>query len=54
MFKPIAHRLIVWRIRSATRRKLALLDDHILDDIGTSRADIGDFVAAQPIDGLRK
>lgn len=48
MFEPIASRLRNWRLRNIARRKLAMLDDRLLADIGTERDTIGDFVARQP------
>src|SRR5690606_34810688 len=45
MFQPLALRLRNWRLRQATRRKLAMLDDRLLADIGTQRDTIGDFIA---------
>lgn len=47
MFEPIRNRLRRWHLRSVTRRKLSLLDDRLLVDIGTTRSGIADFVAAQ-------
>lgn len=49
MFAPLARKFIDWRLRSITRRKLAMLDDRLLADIGTRRDSIGDFVARQPL-----
>lgn len=51
MFAPIISRLRRWHLRSTTRRKLALLDDRLLADIGAKRSTISDFIAAQPEDG---
>jgi uncharacterized protein YjiS (DUF1127 family) len=45
MFDTFRQRLRSWRLCNAARRQLAMLDDHILADIGTSRSAIGDFVA---------
>lgn len=45
MFEPLARRLHYWRLRSVTRRKLAMLDNRLLADIGTDRDNLGDFVA---------
>jgi uncharacterized protein YjiS (DUF1127 family) len=50
MFEPISRRLRKWHIRSITRRKLSMLDDRLLADIGTNRNGISDFVAAQPVE----
>ena len=36
----IARRLIEWRARVVQRRTLAMLDDHMLKDIGASRMDV--------------
>lgn len=36
----IARRLVEWRARATQRRVLAMLNDHILQDIGLSRADV--------------
>jgi uncharacterized protein YjiS (DUF1127 family) len=33
-------RLLIWQERARERRRLASLDDHMLRDIGLSRADI--------------
>ncbi|MBT5898065.1 MAG: DUF1127 domain-containing protein [Rhodospirillaceae bacterium] len=32
--------VVVWRNRARQRRRLAALDDHLLDDLGLSRADV--------------
>lgn len=48
MFEPIRNRLRRWHLRNVTRRKLSLLDDRLLTDIGTKRSGIADFIAAQP------
>lgn len=47
MFEPITNRLRRWHLRNITRRKLALLDDRLLADIGTKRSGISDFISAQ-------
>lgn len=47
MFEPIRNRLRRWHLRNVTRRKLSLLDDRLLTDIGTKRSGIADFVATQ-------
>ncbi|GEM_PF-934792 len=44
MFEPLALSLRNWRLRQVTRRKLAMLDDRLLADIGTQRDTIGDFI----------
>jgi len=36
----IARTLVEWRARAMDRRALAMLDDHLLRDIGLSRADV--------------
>lgn len=51
MFEPIRKRLYRWHQRNATRRRLALLDDRLLADIGTKRSGIGDFIAAHDWEG---
>lgn len=51
MFAPIKSRLRRWHLRNVTRRKLVLLDDRLLADIGTERSCIGDFIAAQNCEG---
>lgn len=51
MFEPIKRRLQRWHQRNVTRRRLALLDDRLLADIGTRRSGIRDFVAAQTSKG---
>ena len=39
MFGPLTSRLRQWHLRNVTRRKLALLDDRLLADIGAIRPD---------------
>lgn len=51
MFVPIQNRLRRWHLRNLTRRKLALLDDRLLADIGTERSGIDDFISAQNREG---
>ncbi|MBO9590435.1 DUF1127 domain-containing protein [Devosia sp.] len=51
MFEPITNRLRRWHLRNITRRKLSLLDDRLLTDIGTRRSGINDFISAQPEEG---
>ncbi len=51
MFEPITNRLRRWHLRNITRRKLALLDDRLLADIGTRRSGIADFISARPEKG---
>ncbi len=48
MFAPLARKFIDWRLRNITRRKLAMLDDRMLADIGAKRDSIGDFIARRP------
>jgi uncharacterized protein YjiS (DUF1127 family) len=40
LVSPIVRRLIEWRARVMQRRTLAMLDDHMLKDIGLSRMDV--------------
>jgi uncharacterized protein YjiS (DUF1127 family) len=47
MFDPILQKYRNWRLRAIARRKLALMDDRLLADIGTERDCIGDFVAGK-------
>lgn len=51
MFEPITNRLRRWHLRNITRRKLALLDDRLLADIGTRRSGIADFISDRPEEG---
>jgi uncharacterized protein YjiS (DUF1127 family) len=51
MFVPIQNRLRRWHLRNLTRRKLALLDDRLLADIGTKRSGIDDFISARNCEG---
>ncbi|WP_297105813.1 DUF1127 domain-containing protein [uncultured Devosia sp.] len=53
MFEPITRRLHVWHIRNLTRRKLAMLDDRLLSDLGIERNQIGDYVARLNVEGDR-
>lgn len=46
MFKPISRRLRKWHLGAFTRWRLGLLDDRLLNDIGTSRDDLERFVTA--------
>lgn len=48
MFNPILHRVRLWRLRNIARRKLAMMDDRMLADIGTERDAIDEFIAKQP------
>lgn len=54
MFEPITRRLHAWHMRNYTRRRLAMLDNRILADLGIERDQIGDFVARIDVDGARK
>jgi uncharacterized protein YjiS (DUF1127 family) len=47
MFEPIRNRPRRWHLRNITRRKLSLLDDRLLTDIGTKRSGIAEFISAQ-------
>ena len=54
MLNAIQHRLSAWWQRDMAIRKLNAMDDHLLADLGTSRADIARFIrskeeAVQPI-----
>lgn len=51
MFEPIRNRLRRWHQRNLTHRRLALLDDRLLADIGTRRSGIGDFISARSCEG---
>lgn len=51
MFESIIRHLRHWRIRNTTRRRLHLLDDRLLADIGTDRQGIGAFAASHTIEG---
>lgn len=54
MFRPISRRLYAWHMRNVTRRKLCMLDDRLLADLGTEREQIDAFVAGIDIEGDRK
>ena len=45
MFEPLTRRLHAWHMRNVTRRKLAMLDDRILADMGIERDHIDGLVA---------
>lgn len=47
MFEPIRNRLRLWHLRHVARRRLSMLDDRLLADIGTRRSSIAGFVAMQ-------
>lgn len=53
MFEPLTRRLHAWHMRNFTRRKLSMLDDRILADLGIERGGIGDFVARLDSQGDR-
>ena len=48
MFKTMTRHFHRWRLRHEARRALALMDDHLLADLGTTRDCISDFVLGQP------
>lgn len=54
MFEPITRRFHAWHMRNYTRRRLAMLDNRILADLGIERDQIGDFVARINMEGERK
>ena len=45
MSKPLIRRFADWRLRRITIRKLHMLDNRLLADLGTTREDIDCFVA---------
>lgn len=47
MFKAIRKTLSAWWQRDLATRKLNAMDDHLLADLGTSRADIARFVRSK-------
>lgn len=47
MFETIGRRFRAWRQFSVTYRRLALLDDRLLADIGAERASIAEFIAGK-------
>ena len=51
MFEPIRNRLRLWHLRHVARRRLSMLDDRLLADIGTRRSGIGDFISARSCEG---
>lgn len=54
MFEPLTRRLHAWHMRNVTRRKLSMLDNRLLADLGVERDQINDFVAGLDIEGGRK
>ena len=51
MLEPITSRLRRWHLRNVTRRKLSMLDDRLLTDIGTKRSGIADFISVRTCEG---
>jgi uncharacterized protein YjiS (DUF1127 family) len=47
MFDTLTRRLIAWRQERIAIRRLTLMDDHLLHDMGTSRQDIREFVRSR-------
>ncbi|GLQ58114.1 DUF1127 domain-containing protein [Devosia nitrariae] len=47
MFDTLTRRLIAWRKEQTAIRRLMLMDDHLLHDMGTSRDEIRDFVRSR-------
>ncbi|WP_338721784.1 DUF1127 domain-containing protein [Devosia sp. XK-2] len=54
MFEPITRRLYAWHMRNFTRRKLSMLDDRLLTDLGIERDCIKDYVARIEMEGPGK
>jgi len=54
MFAPLTRRFHAWHMRNITRRKLRMLDDRLLSDMGIERDSIGDFVAGLDGEGAGK
>jgi len=54
MFGTLTRRLHAWHLRNITRRKLSVLDDRLLSDMGIRRDDSGDMVAWTREEGDRK
>ncbi len=46
MFEPVMSRFNDWRLRQIARRKLSMLDDRLLADLGTERETLLDFIAS--------
>ena len=53
MFEPLTRRLHAWHLRNVTRRKLSMLDNRLLADLGIERDQIGDFVVRLNLEGER-
>lgn len=51
MFEPLKRRLHAWHMRNITRRKLSMLDNRLLADLGIERDHIGDLVARIDAEG---
>jgi uncharacterized protein YjiS (DUF1127 family) len=45
MFDNVTYRLVAWWQRQVTIHKLQMLDDRLLEDLGTKRSEIACFVA---------
>ena len=45
MFEPLTRKFLDWQQRRVAVRKLHMLDDRLLADVGTKRDDIACFVA---------
>ena len=54
MFEPLTRRLHAWHLHNVTRRKLSMLDNRLLADLGIERDQIGDFVVRLNLEGDRK
>ncbi|MNV97972.1 hypothetical protein D3C71_1931660 [compost metagenome] len=54
MFEPITRRLHAWHMRNFTRRRLNMLDNHLLADLGIERDQIDEYVAGLDLTGGRK
>ena len=51
MFEPLTRKLHAWHMRNVTRRRLAMLDNHLLADLGIERDQINDYVARLDVSG---
>ncbi len=51
MLRAMSIKMKNWRLQQIARRELALLDDKLLVDIGTSRTNLEDYVARHSIMG---